>query len=102
MTFDELWVELEKLHILPDAAIKQMPQILSSETKKRLSRKKPEEASRILSGAIEQINRGSIETVDALTRKKEKMSPIPPAQYDETEEWVQEYIDQFGEEPSFF
>jgi len=25
-----------------------------------------------------------------------------PAQYDETEEWVKEYIDQFGTEPSFF
>ena len=70
MTFDELWVEVEKLHILPDTAIKQVPQILSSETKNRLSKKTPEEASRILSEAIEQINRGSVETVDALTRKK--------------------------------
>ena len=33
---------------------------------------------------------------------KEKDNPSPPAQYDETEEWVKEYIDQFGEEPSFF
>ena len=69
MTFDELWVEIEKLHILPDTAIRQLPQILSSATKKRLSRKTPEEASRILSEAIEQINRGSIETVNALTWK---------------------------------
>lgn len=70
MTFDELWIEIEKLHILPDTAIKQMLQALSSETKKLLSRKTPEEASRILSEAIEEINRGSIETVDALTWKK--------------------------------
>ena len=70
MTFDELWVEIEKLHILPDGAIAQMPQILSTETKKRLLRKPPEEASWILREAIEEINRGSIETVDALTRKK--------------------------------
>ena len=27
---------------------------------------------------------------------------ILPAQYDETEEWVKEYIEQFGTEPSFF
>lgn len=40
MTFDELWVEIEKLHILPDGAIAQMPQILSTETKKRLSRRR--------------------------------------------------------------
>ena len=70
MTFDELWVEVEKLHTLPDVAIEQMPQALSSETKKRLSRKTPEEASWILSEAIEEINHGSIETVDALTWKK--------------------------------
>ena len=70
MTFDELWVEIEKLHVLPDAAIAQVPHVLSNETKKRLSKKTPEEAIRILNDAIEQINRGSIETVDALTRKK--------------------------------
>ena len=70
MTFDELWIEIEKLHILPDTAIKQVPQIISNETKKKLTGKTPEEATRILSEAIEQINRGSIETVDALTRKK--------------------------------
>ena len=27
---------------------------------------------------------------------------ILPAQYDETEEWVKEYIEQFGAETSFF
>ncbi len=32
----------------------------------------------------------------------QKEFPIPPAQYDETEEWVKEYIEQFGTEPSFF
>ena len=69
MTFDELWVEVEKLHILPEAAIEQVPQILSNVTKKRLSRKTPEEVSRILKEAIDEINRGSVETVDALTQK---------------------------------
>ena len=70
MTFDELWVEVEKLHILPEAAIEQVPQILSNETKKRLSRKTPEEGRRILKEAIDEINRGSVETVDTLTQKK--------------------------------
>jgi hypothetical protein len=70
MTFDELWVEVEKLHILPEAAIEQVPQILSNETKKRLSRKSPEEVGRIIKEAIDEINRGSVETVDALTQKK--------------------------------
>lgn len=70
MIFDELWVEIEKLHILPDAAISQVPHVLSNETKKRLSRKTPEEVSRILKEAIDEINRGSVETVEALTQKK--------------------------------
>lgn len=70
MTFDELWVEVEKLHILPETAIEQVPQILSNETKKRLSRKTPKEACWILKEAIDEINHGSVETVDALTQKK--------------------------------
>ena len=70
MTFDELWAEIEKLHILPEAAIEQVPQILSNETKKRLPRKTPEKVGRILKEAIDEINRGSVETVDALTQKK--------------------------------
>ena len=32
----------------------------------------------------------------------QKENPIPPAQYDETEEWGKEYMEQFGTEPSFF
>lgn len=70
MTFDELWAEIGKLYILPKAAIEQVPQILSNETKKRLSRKTPKEACWILKEAIDEINRGSVETVDALTQKK--------------------------------
>lgn len=53
-----------------DMSLEQVPQILSNETKKRLSRKTPEEVSRILKEAIDEINRGSVETVDALTQKK--------------------------------
>ena len=70
MTSDELWAEIGKLHILPETAIEQVPKILSSETKKRLSRKTPEEVGWILKEAIDEINRGSVETVDALTQKK--------------------------------
>ena len=70
MTFDELWVEIEKLQVLPEAAIKQVPKILSNKTKKRLSRKTPKEVCWILNKAIDEINRGSIETVDALAQKE--------------------------------
>ena len=29
MTFDELWAEIGKLHILPETAIEQVPKVLS-------------------------------------------------------------------------
>ena len=35
-------------------------------------------------------------------KKKQKRKPIPAAQYDKKEKWVQTHIEQFGEEPSFF
>lgn len=34
--------------------------------------------------------------------QEEQIERISPPSYDEKEQWVQEYIKQFGEEPSFF
>ena len=34
--------------------------------------------------------------------KSDEKTRIPPASYSNDEEWVQEYVMQFGEEPSFF
>ena len=67
MTFDELWKQVKGL---PDTAMIQVPAVLSSTTKKRLTMKSPEEVGRIIFAAIEEINRGSVETVDALVRKR--------------------------------
>ena len=53
MTFDEYWVEVEKLKVLPNTAIKQLPSSLSTETKKKLMKLRPEETVRILEEAIE-------------------------------------------------
>lgn len=33
---------------------------------------------------------------------EEQPSTLPPAKYDKSEQWVQEYKKQFGTEPSFF
>ncbi len=70
MTFDELWEKISELKTLPDTAIHQVPHVLSDDTKKRIARKTPDEAVRILQEAIEEINRGSVQTVDALVRKR--------------------------------
>ena len=38
----------------------------------------------------------------ALESKNREKKQIPPPSYRRDEEWVKEYIMQFGEEPSFF
>ena len=70
MTFEEYWREVGKTHLLPSMAIDQVPTSRSNSTKKRLMKRKPEETARLLNIAIEEVNRGSIESIDSLVRKK--------------------------------
>lgn len=70
MTFEEYWSEIEKLKILPQMAIQQIPSSLSAETKKRLLQKRPEETVELINTAIEEINCGAVESIDSLMRKK--------------------------------
>ena len=105
MTFEELWLNIEKLHILSGKIIHQIPYILSSDTKKQFAQMSVEDAILTVSETVEQINHKGVETEDALTRKKsmnQSENTMAPAHYSQEEEWVEEYINQFGEEPSFF
>ncbi len=70
MTFEEYWIEVEKLKILPHMAIVQLPASLSDYTKKRLMKRNPAETAEILRAAIDEINHGSVESIDSLVRKK--------------------------------
>ena len=70
MTFDELWEQVKQLKVLPDAAIIQIPYILKDSTKKKLCKQSPQDVAEIITSAIDEINRGSVETVDALVRKR--------------------------------
>ena len=70
MTFEDYWAEVEKLKVLPGMAIQQLPSSLSYETKKRLIKKQPEELAGLLNTAIEEINKGFIESIDSLVRKR--------------------------------
>ena len=69
MNFEELWAKVEQLKILPESGIKQIPAILSLRTKKDLCRCSPMETASIIMNAIDQINHGSVETMDALVSK---------------------------------
>lgn len=70
MTFEEYWADVEKLKVLSNIAIKQLPSSLSEETKRRLMKKCSVETVELLSAAIEIVNRGSVESIDSLVRKK--------------------------------
>ena len=67
MTFEEMWLKVQGL---PDTAMVQVPGILKEETKKRLSRKSPEEVAVIVTAAIEEVNHGSVTPVDTLIKQR--------------------------------
>ena len=70
MTFEDYWTAVERLRILPGMAIQQLPSSLSIETKKRLMRLKPEETAEMLRDAIEEVNHGSVESIESLVKRK--------------------------------
>ena len=69
MSFEELLDQACKIASLPEMARLLLPSTLSVETKNLVLKLTPEEFGRILASAIDQINRGTVETVDALVRK---------------------------------
>lgn len=69
MDFEELLDRACDSASLPEMARLLLPSTLGVETKDMVLKLTPEGFGRILVSAIDQINRGSVETVDALVRK---------------------------------
>ncbi len=69
MSFEELLDQACKSACLPEMARLLLPSTLSEETKKLVLKLEPEEFGVILKAAIDQIDHGSVETVDALIKK---------------------------------
>ena len=69
MSFTELLDQACKAACLPEMARLLLPSTLSEETKNMVLRLTPEELESILKSAIDQIDHGSVETVDAHVRK---------------------------------
>lgn len=67
MTFDELWMRVQSL---PDTAKLQVPNTLSVATKRNLAKMTPEDVSKIVLAAIEEVNRGSIKPLDELIKNR--------------------------------
>lgn len=70
MTFEEFWKEVENTNTLPETAIQHIPMAISEKTKRRLMRRTPEEAVKMLNEVIEIINQGSVEKLDTLLSRK--------------------------------
>ena len=69
MSFEESLDQACKSACLPEMARLLFPSTLTEETKDMVLKLTPEEFRRILASAIDQIDHGSVETVDALMRK---------------------------------
>ncbi len=70
MSFEDLLYQACKSVRLPEMARLLLPSTLSEETKKLVLEMNPEEFGAILKTAIDQIDHGSVESVDALVRKQ--------------------------------
>lgn len=69
MTFEELLNAACESAGLPNMARILLPGTLSNESKKAVMKLEPEALETILKNAIDQINNGSVESVDTLVRK---------------------------------
>ncbi len=72
MTFDVLWAAVEETGILPQLAIKHMPELLSDETKELMLHIDPKELAQALKEVIDAIDHGSVEKADTLLRNRIK------------------------------
>jgi hypothetical protein len=70
MSFEELLDKACSVAGLPDMARIQLPSSLSAETKEMVMKLSPDELGRVLSTAIEAVNKGAVEPIDKLVRKQ--------------------------------
>lgn len=70
MSFEEYWEEIIEINKLPNIVARQLPMSLSDKTKKKLTKICAEETIRLIKEVIEEINNGSVESVDFLINKK--------------------------------
>lgn len=70
MTFDELFDKACASAHLPEMARIQLPNSISEKTKRKMLKLTPEKLGGLLTNAIDEVNHGSIEPIDALISKE--------------------------------
>ena len=70
MTFEDYWLQVKNEGILPSEAIKHLPGVFSDSMKRKMMHKKPQEVERIIQESIDEINKGSIDSVETILRRK--------------------------------
>lgn len=69
MTLEEFWAEVEKLKDLLGMEINQLPSSLFLQ-RQTIDKKRPEETAELLDATIDEVNRGSVESIDSLVRRR--------------------------------
>lgn len=64
--FEDFWKEIEKRGILPEGAIKQLPESIDDRCRAELMKRTPEEVAEVIMKAIDQVNHGCIKSVEEL------------------------------------
>jgi hypothetical protein len=62
--------EVRKTGLFPNMAIQQLPESISDSTKKRLYRYSSHEVAELLVAVIDEINHGSVESIEASVMKR--------------------------------
>lgn len=68
--FEMLWMEIKEKGLLSFDVIDSIPRLIGEKTKKKLIKKSPEEVVKLIKAAIDKINSGSVEPIDALILKR--------------------------------
>ena len=64
--FEDYWKKIEELGILPEGALKQLPESLGDTVRAELMKRTPEESAQAILVAIDQVNHGSVAPVEEL------------------------------------
>lgn len=64
--FEDIWLQVKKMGQIAPSMIDHLPLVMSEQTKRILAGKTPQDVSNIVAAVIDEINKGSVDSVDSL------------------------------------